>query len=356
LPKPLTVSTVLVVVLATTACDGRPSVASTTSSPEDSPTAQQRAEWEKGTPRIAFEPRIRDVGQVREGQTVTATYAVRNIGDGLLKIASVRSDCATCTRASIDRKELPPGEGTELTVEHTGEPPGGAFARYVTVESNNADDPTVAVIIQGEVTLEFTVDPLELDFGEVVAGQGATASLRLTRNFGDPLLLGPLGALPAGLMLTAAPKPAAEVGEPVVLELALGPDVPAGTYAEELRVPVNGRLHQELVMPVRARVVEAVRLATNDVFFGMVPVHGSAGKVVPVIVAAGDPVEHVELADGPDWLRVELAEAPGGQQSVRFLLGPAQLAGAFSAEVRLRAHRGGATHSLAARCYGIRGE
>jgi hypothetical protein len=73
-------------------------------------------------------------------------------------------------------------------------------------------------------------------------------------------------------------------------------------------------------------------------------------------MAGGDPVEHVELADGPDWLRVELAETGASQQAVRFLLGPAQLAGAFSAEVRLRAHRAGATHSLAARCYGIRGE
>jgi hypothetical protein len=84
-------------------------------------------------------------------------------------------------------------DAAELTVEHTGEPPGGRFARYVTVESNNVDDPTVAVIVQGEVILEFTVEPAELDFGEAVAGQGAAASLRLTRNFGDRLLLGPLG-------------------------------------------------------------------------------------------------------------------------------------------------------------------
>jgi hypothetical protein len=55
-------------------------------------------------------------------------------------------------------------------------------------------------------------------------------------------------------------------------------------------------------------------------------------------------------------LRIELAEARDGQQSVRFLLGPAAQAGPFSADVCLRAHRGGPTHSLAARCYGIRGE
>jgi hypothetical protein len=77
---------------------------------------------------------------------------------------------------------------------------------------------------------------------------------------------------------------------------------------------------------------------------------------VPVVVAAGDPVDHVELAEGPDWLRVELAETGGSQQAVRFALGPARQAGPFSAEVRLRAYRAGATHSLAARCYGIRAE
>jgi hypothetical protein len=55
-------------------------------------------------------------------------------------------------------------------------------------------------------------------------------------------------------------------------------------------------------------------------------------------------------------LRVELAEAPDGQQSVRFLVGPVAQAGPFSTEVRLRALRAGVSHSLAARCYGIRGE
>jgi hypothetical protein len=75
---------------------------------------------------------------------------------------------------------------------HSG-PAGGQFTRYVTVESNDAGDPTVAVIIQGEVTLEFSIEPAELDFGGVVAGQGAAGDLRLTRKVGDRLLLGPLG-------------------------------------------------------------------------------------------------------------------------------------------------------------------
>jgi hypothetical protein len=155
-------------------------------------------------------------------------------------------------------------------------------------------------------------------------------------------------------VLAAASAPVAEVREPVVLELALGSDVPAGTYAEELRVPVNGQLHQELRVPVRARVVQAVRLATDDVFFGMVPVHGSAGKAVPLVVATGDPVERIELAEGPDWVSVELAEARDGQQSVRFLVGPAERAGPFSAAVHLRGQQGSVAHSLAARCYGMR--
>jgi hypothetical protein len=73
-----------------------------------------------------------------------------------------------------------------------------------------------------------------------------------------------------------------------------------------------------------------------------------------LVVATGGPVEHIELAEGPDWLRVELADAREGQQSVRFLVGPAEGAGPFSAEVRLRARQGSASHSLAARCYGIR--
>ncbi len=51
-----------------------------------------------------------DFGEVFEDVKLTHTFTIKNIGDALLEIKDIDSDCA-CTTADSDRRIPPGGEG-----------------------------------------------------------------------------------------------------------------------------------------------------------------------------------------------------------------------------------------------------
>jgi len=62
-------------------------------------------------PRAEIPVTVHDFGQVREDQSLSHTFVIRNTGDKSLKILDVDPDCA-CTVVDYDRVIPPGGEGT----------------------------------------------------------------------------------------------------------------------------------------------------------------------------------------------------------------------------------------------------
>jgi hypothetical protein len=57
-----------------------------------------------------------DFGEIFEDRELTHTFTIKNIGDALLEIKDIDSDCA-CTAADSDRRIPPGGEGRiKLTI------------------------------------------------------------------------------------------------------------------------------------------------------------------------------------------------------------------------------------------------
>ena len=65
-------------------------------------------------PRIVVEPSSQDLGE-RPQQPVELSYTVRNTGGGPLLIKKITTSC-DCTKASVDRAEIPAGQAANLTV------------------------------------------------------------------------------------------------------------------------------------------------------------------------------------------------------------------------------------------------
>ena len=77
-------------------------------------------------PKVQVAETTYDFGEVFEDRKLTHTFTIKNIGDALLEIKDIDSDCA-CTAADSDRS-IPPGGQGRITLTIT--PYCGAPAIY----------------------------------------------------------------------------------------------------------------------------------------------------------------------------------------------------------------------------------
>jgi len=94
-----------------------------------------------------------DFGTVPNTGPVSQTFQVRNAGEGTLHIDGVNTSCG-CTSAEIARRELAPGESTQLTVTYDPLAHDGAlgeFMRIVYVRSDDPDTPEATLTVRVKV-------------------------------------------------------------------------------------------------------------------------------------------------------------------------------------------------------------
>jgi len=88
-----------------------------------------------------------DFGEIFEDRELTHTFVIKNIGDALLEIKNIDSDCA-CTAAESDRRIPPGGEGRiKLTIA-----PYSVlrqFAKKTKVFFNDPEHPEIVLTMQG---------------------------------------------------------------------------------------------------------------------------------------------------------------------------------------------------------------
>lgn len=99
-------------------------------------------------PKIEITPAERDLGQTKQIHLET-TYTVRNSGNAPLKISKVSTSC-DCTKATIAREVIPPGETAELKV--TMDPAllnlYGKIRRDIILETNDPRQPKAMAIFR----------------------------------------------------------------------------------------------------------------------------------------------------------------------------------------------------------------
>src|SRR5665648_36625 len=107
-----------------------------------------------GPSRINITPLSYDFGDIGF-DLASHDFVVTNIGDAVLNISKLRTNCG-CTTAEIDKYELYPGEEAILNVifDPQHHMSTGHFLREAFVESNDPDNPKAKVEIQMTVVGE----------------------------------------------------------------------------------------------------------------------------------------------------------------------------------------------------------
>ena len=105
---------------------------------------------EAAVPDIKLAEETWDFGNIRQGEKVSHTLEVRNVGEAELLISKVKTSCG-CTVASISSKNLQPGEKSlvEITFDSRGR--RGKQKKTVYIDSNDPDEPRKKFIFQGNI-------------------------------------------------------------------------------------------------------------------------------------------------------------------------------------------------------------
>ncbi|NWF51150.1 MAG: DUF1573 domain-containing protein [Ignavibacteriaceae bacterium] len=130
-------------------------------------------------PRLVVQQSEYDFGDVKEGESVSHVFVLTNSGGDLLKITGVQSSCG-CTAANPEKKELGPGESTNIKVTFNTKGRRGVQTKFVTITTNDANNPEVKLKITCNVVVpvsdnanvpQLYLPETQHDFGVVPEGK-----------------------------------------------------------------------------------------------------------------------------------------------------------------------------------------
>lgn len=132
-------------------------------------------------PKIVVQQPEYDFGDIIQGEKVSHNFIVTNTGGDVLVITNVRASCG-CTAALPDKKELAPGESTNIKVEFNSLGRIGKQSKTVFVSSNDPENPQIQLkftcnVVKPEATLKAQDGPslvmpeTQHNFGKVIEGK-----------------------------------------------------------------------------------------------------------------------------------------------------------------------------------------
>ena len=112
-------------------------------------------------PRLVCDEPVYDFGTMDNSQDVEHTFVLRNEGDLTLEIKNVRVSCG-CTVADTSEKMVKPGTETMIKTRLSLKGRSGPQHKNITVESNDAKQPSFILSLQGTAAMEMQVRPVQL--------------------------------------------------------------------------------------------------------------------------------------------------------------------------------------------------
>jgi len=207
-------------------------------------------------PRLVCDQPVHDFGHVPTGQVVEHSFMVRNAGRVDLEILQIRTECG-CTVADVADKTIRPGRAAAIQARLSLKNRRGPQHQAVVVDSNDPNQPSVALTLQGLATCQVSVDPAALTFGEVdtVDEEGAAGTVevrapkdvRINRIATD------------SKYLSARLENAAEAAGYRVIVTLKG-QIPPGDFHGRVFILTNHPDEREITIPVSGRVLRNMRI------------------------------------------------------------------------------------------------
>lgn len=182
----------------TTLTPRRPRTPSTTSiskekteTPAETPTATPSGP----NPKAEVPAPDHDFGDVWIGGKLEHAYEIRNVGEVVLDITSVKPSCG-CTLAGEYDKKIEPGKTGRIPVSMDSKKLHGSFSKSVRVTTNDPANQNLNLTLKGNVKHYVNVEPSSVNFGQIKPGETKDLTVKLTNNSEEPLQLTMTDPLP----------------------------------------------------------------------------------------------------------------------------------------------------------------
>jgi len=111
-----------------------------------SKTAQEQVDEED----LSLDPYTWDFGDVSPEDVLQHTFILTNESSVVLNIKQVNTSCG-CTASEVKKKQLQPGESTDINVTFKAKGYKGAAQQFVYVNTDSLDNPVIRYIIKANV-------------------------------------------------------------------------------------------------------------------------------------------------------------------------------------------------------------
>jgi uncharacterized cupredoxin-like copper-binding protein len=141
-------------------------------------------------PKISVKSFEHNFGDIVQGEEVSHSFVITNSGGDILKITGVRASCG-CTAAEPDKKELKPGESTNIKVTFNSKGRIGPQVKSVYVSSNDPDRKEIQLNIRCNIVLPekkaksgalLYVPETQFNFGQVKEGEVVSHTFQLVNK------------------------------------------------------------------------------------------------------------------------------------------------------------------------------
>lgn len=150
------------------------------------PGRQSGARPGRAMPKVAVDREEFQFGTMDVDAEGSHDFIFSNAGEGTLVVTAGETSCG-CTVSEIADGTIEPGESGKVTVKWTADKGEGPYRQTATIETNDPERPRVTLTVSGLITVQVRVEPSELVFGSVLAGQVVAEQVRLLCYLDQPL-------------------------------------------------------------------------------------------------------------------------------------------------------------------------
>ncbi|QEG37097.1 DUF1573 domain-containing protein [Bythopirellula goksoeyrii] len=276
--------------------------------------------------------------RMERASSMSHAFKIKNTGDKPLHVEVASTTCK-CTVGDLSENDIPPGEETDIVLEWTAKTPPGPFRHGATLETNDPRHSRIELVVEGEVVESTALQPPELLFGTIQAGESKEVFCYLVSSIEEDAqvlqheLSNP--EIAKHVSISVSPVDEAELKalsalSAVEITAAFRAGKTQGPFFDWLTLETNLPRAEKLTVPLTGNVVGDISvfgpgwIATQNLLqFGSVD--GKTGKKIRLLVAVrGDHARDTQLSVAsvdPEELKVTLGDAKQmGEKLVHFPL------------------------------------
>ena len=146
--------------------------------------------WETEFPKVELpDGNTHDFGVMAPEEKGEHTFIVKNVGVADLSLVIGAATCK-CTVGELGKESLPPGEETEVKMSWTVKTNESSFGQSAELRTNDPSQVAIRFEIKGKVVRQVQLEPEEVTFGEVAAGENVKFEVRIYSYLDDEVTPG----------------------------------------------------------------------------------------------------------------------------------------------------------------------